>query len=67
MAQSNSKLILAGLLADGAGGESIADQAILVTDDRIAAVGTAAGDPAAGTAGCRADRLESCLCDSRSN
>ena len=39
MAQSNSKLILAGLLADGVGGESIADQAILVTDDRIAAVG----------------------------
>ena len=39
MAQSNSKLILAGLLADGAGGESIADQAILVTGDRIAAVG----------------------------
>ena len=39
MAQSNSKLILAGLLADGLGGESIADQAILVTDDRIAAVG----------------------------
>ena len=39
MAQSNSKLILAGLLADGLGGESIADQAILVTGDRIAAVG----------------------------
>ncbi len=39
MAQSNSKLILAGLLADGVGGESIADQAILVTGDRIAAVG----------------------------
>ena len=39
MAQSSSKLILAGRLADGLGGEAKADQAILVTDDRISAVG----------------------------
>ena len=31
MAQSSSKLILAGWLADGLGGEAKADQAILVT------------------------------------
>ena len=39
MAQSSSKLILAGWLADGLGGEAKADQAILVTGDRISAVG----------------------------
>ena len=39
MAQSSSKLILAGRLADGLGGESKADQAVLVTGDRITAVG----------------------------
>ena len=39
MSQSSSKLILAGELADGLGGEAKADQAILVTDDRITAVG----------------------------
>ena len=50
MAQSNSKLILAGRLADGLGGESKADQVVLVTGDRITAVGRAGGDSAAGTA-----------------
>ena len=54
MAQSNSKLILAGKLADGLGGEAKADQAILVTGDRITG-GTATGGSAAGTAGHRAD------------
>ena len=39
MAQASSKLILAGKLADGLGGEAQADQAILVTGDRITAVG----------------------------
>ena len=39
MSQSSSKLILAGKLADGLGGESKADQAVLVTGDRITAVG----------------------------
>ena len=39
MAQSGSKLILAGRLADGLGGESKPDQAVLVTGDRITAVG----------------------------
>ena len=39
MSQSSSKLILAGKLADGLGGEAKADQAILVTGDRITAVG----------------------------
>ena len=39
MAWSSSKLILAGKLADGLGGESKADQAVLVTGDRITAVG----------------------------
>ena len=39
MAQSRSKLILAGKLADGLGGEAKADQAILVTGDCITAVG----------------------------
>ena len=39
MAQASSKLILAGRLADGLGGEAQADQAILVIGDRITAVG----------------------------
>ena len=39
MSQSSSKLILAGRLADGLGGEAKADQAILVAGDRITAVG----------------------------
>ena len=37
------------------GGEAKADQAILVTGDRISGCGTTGGDSAAGAAGFRAD------------
>ena len=63
MAQTSSKLILAGKLADGLGGEVQSGSGDFGDRGSHHCGGTAASDSAASTAGYRADRLEQRMCD----